>query len=162
MQLLERHGFVNNKDGCGSIISSIGRDIVNQKHYRTRRRKEIFRFVSQNRNVLNSFDSDFCSRLKNTLTSLEAKHEFYSDQVNYYNQYLKQCLAHQHTEGKKKKVRFVRSGNGSQLSTGKPYPETVGYILDFLLNPLLLDNRKRRPQETEIQIGPEVLRLEVV
>ena len=35
-QVLERHGYVTNKDGCQSIINSLGKDIVNQKQYRYR------------------------------------------------------------------------------------------------------------------------------
>ncbi len=88
LQVLERHGYVSKKDGFQSVIASLGRDIVNQKLYRTRRRREIF-------------------RLKATMQSLEKKRRFYEDQVAYYNTYLKRCLANlqaegHHHQGKKK------------------------------------------------------------
>jgi len=96
LQVLERHGYVTNKDGCQAIINSLGKDIVNQKHYRTRRRREVF-------------------RLKNTLGSLASKREFYESQVEYYNEYLKMCLANLHggaAEDKGKRVRFHKIGGG--------------------------------------------------
>ncbi len=62
LQILERHGYVTKKDGFQAMITSLGRDIVNQKLYRTRRRREVF-------------------RLKATMQSLEKKRKFYEDQV---------------------------------------------------------------------------------
>ena len=41
-QVLERHGYVTNKDGCQAVINSLGKDIVNQKQYRY---IDIFRLV---------------------------------------------------------------------------------------------------------------------
>ncbi len=65
LQLLERHGYVSKRDGFQAIITSLGRDIVNQKLYRTRRRRDIF-------------------RLKATMQSLEKKRKFYEDQVSLF------------------------------------------------------------------------------
>ena len=45
------------------MITSIGRDIVNQKHYRTTRRREIF-------------------RTKHTIDNLEKKKKFHEDQAS--------------------------------------------------------------------------------
>ena len=67
---------MSNKDGCQALVNSIAADIAGQRTYRTRRRREIF-------------------RLKRTLLSLEDKRAFFEEQVEAYNVYLKQCLAHQ-------------------------------------------------------------------
>ena len=67
-------------------MTSLAKDICNQRSYRSRRRREIF-------------------RLRKTIGDLEKKIEFHESQVDYYDQYLKQCLANLHA-AKKKRVRF--------------------------------------------------------
>jgi len=74
LQILERHGYVSAKDGCNAIVSSLAKDISNQKEHRARRRREII-------------------QLRNTIKNLERKSEYYHEQVEYYHKYLKQCLA---------------------------------------------------------------------
>ncbi len=74
------------QDGCAAITSSLATDICNQRSYRSRRRREIF-------------------SLKRTILDLEKKIEFLESQVDYYDQYLKQCLANLHV-AKKKRVHF--------------------------------------------------------
>ena len=78
--------FLFLQDGCAAITTSLAKDICNQRSYRSRRRREIF-------------------RLKRTILDLEKKIEFLESQVDYYNQYLKQCLANLHV-AKKKRVHF--------------------------------------------------------
>jgi hypothetical protein len=67
-------------------VASLAKDICNQRSYRSRRRREIF-------------------RLQKTILDLEKKIEFHGSQVDYYDQYLKQCLANLHV-AKKKRVQF--------------------------------------------------------
>ncbi|XP_059079464.1 ras GTPase-activating-like protein IQGAP1 [Tigriopus californicus] len=100
LQILERHGLVTIKDGFQAIINSIGKDIANQKAYRSRRRTDI-------------------SRLKNTLSALEMKRQFFEDQIDYYHQYLKQCLANLNADPAKgkKKVRFHKAFGHSTSHT---------------------------------------------
>ena len=74
LQILERHGYVSSKDGCKAIIVSLSKDIINRKQYRTRRRTEIL-------------------RLHKTILNLEKKATFHEEQIEYYQEYLKQCLA---------------------------------------------------------------------
>ena len=80
LQILERHAYVSSKDGCQAIVLSIAKDICNQKEYRSRRRREIF-------------------HLRKTIRNLERKSEYYSEQVDYYHKYLKQCLANLQSQG---------------------------------------------------------------
>ena len=74
LQILERHGYVSSKDGCNAIIVSLAKDICNRKQYRSRRGIELL-------------------RLKRTILNLEFKTKFHEDQIEYYQEYLKQCLA---------------------------------------------------------------------
>ena len=74
------------QDGCAAIVTSLAKDICNQRSYRSRRRSEIF-------------------RLKKTLQDMDKKVEFQESQVDYYDQYLKTCLANLHV-ARKKKVHF--------------------------------------------------------
>lgn len=59
-----------------ALVAAIASDIIGARSYRVRRRREI-------------------TRLKAALRSLGDKRAFFEEQVEYYNQYLKQCLAHQ-------------------------------------------------------------------
>ena len=105
MQILERHGYVSIKDGCKAIVVSIAKDIINRKKYRSRRRMEIL-------------------RLQKTILSLETKSKFHEEQIEYYQEYLKQCLANlqssaYRTRKGKKKVGF-ENNLGSTSNTGAP------------------------------------------
>ena len=83
------------QDGCSAITTSLAKDICNQRSYRSRRGREIF-------------------RLKKTVLDLEKKIEFHESQVDYYDQYLKQCLANLHV-AKKKRVTFKTPGHAVRI-----------------------------------------------
>ena len=105
LQILERHGYVSIKDGCKAIVVSIAKDIINRKKYRSRRRMEIL-------------------RLQKTILSLETKSKFHEEQIEYYQEYLKQCLANLQSSAYrirkgKKKVGF-ENNLGSTSNTGAP------------------------------------------
>ena len=105
LQILERHGYVSIKDGCKAIVISLAKDIINRKHYRSRRRMEIL-------------------RLQKTITSLENKSKFHEEQIEYYQEYLKQCLANLQSSAYrprkgKKKVAFDNNVASSH-NTGVP------------------------------------------
>ena len=92
LQILERHGYVSSKDGCKAIVVSLAKDIINRKQYRTRRRTEIL-------------------RLQKTIQNLEKKTKFHEEQIEYYQEYLNQCLANLQSSAyssrkSKKKVTF--------------------------------------------------------
>ena len=78
-----------------ALVTSLARDICNQRSYRSRRRREIF-------------------KLQKTIQDLETKIGFHQSQVDYYDQYLKQCLANLHV-AKKKRVHFKIPGNQTLL-----------------------------------------------
>ena len=105
LQILERHGYVSIKDGCKAIVISLAKDIINRKHYRSRRRMEIL-------------------RLQKTILSLENKSKFHEEQIEYYQEYLKQCLANLQSSAYrprkgKKKVAFDNHVASSH-KTGAP------------------------------------------
>ena len=99
LQILERHGYVSSKDGCKAIVVSLAKDIINRKQYRSRRRTEIL-------------------RLQKTILNLDKKSKFHEEQIEYYQEYLKQCLAnlqstaYRNRKGKKK-VTFDSYGTSS-------------------------------------------------
>ena len=72
-------------------MTSLAKDICNQRSYRSRRRREIF-------------------RLQKTVQDMEKKINFLETQVDFYDQYLKQCLANLHA-AKKKRVHFRTSNH---------------------------------------------------
>ena len=108
LQILERHGYVSIKDGCKAIVVSIAKDIINRKQYRSRRKLEIL-------------------RLQKTILSLEKKSKFHEEQIEYYQEYLKQCLASlqssaYRTRKGKKKIAFdshvsLSTNSGAPLTT---------------------------------------------
>ena len=77
-------------------MSSLAKDICSQRSYRSRRRREIF-------------------RLKKTTQDMERKIQFLESQVEYYDKYLKQCLANLHA-AKKKRVHFRTPNNSVFIS----------------------------------------------
>ena len=110
LQILERHGYVSSKDGCKAIVVSIAKDIINRKQYRSRRRTEIL-------------------RLQKTIRSLEKKSKFHEEQIEYYQEYLKQCLANlqssaYRTRKGKKKVTFDGYGTSSSDSSAPLEPRS--------------------------------------
>ena len=99
LQILERHGYVSSKDGCKAIVVSLAKDIINRKMYRSRRRTEIL-------------------RLKKTILNLDTKTKFHEEQIEYYQEYLTQCLANLQSSAyrnrrSKKKVTFDNHGASS-------------------------------------------------
>ena len=88
-------------------MSSLAKDICSQRSYRSRRRREIF-------------------RLKKTTQDMERKIQFLESQVEYYDKYLKQCLANLHA-AKKKRVHFrTPRGGGPRGARGARAPLRIG------------------------------------
>lgn len=102
LQILERHGYVSSKDGCKAIVVSLAKDIINRKQYRSRRRTDIL-------------------RLQKTILNFDKKSKFHEEQIEYYQEYLKQCLANLQSTAyrnrkSKKKVTFDNHGTSSSAS----------------------------------------------
>ena len=107
------------QDGCLALITSLSRDICNQRSYRSRRRREIF-------------------KLHKTICNLETKIGFHQSQVDYYDQYLKQCLSNLHV-AKKKRVHFKIPGNNQTLLGERSFKrEILRYSASKLHNKGLL------------------------
>ena len=102
-----------------ALITSLSRDICNQRSYRSRRRREIF-------------------KLHKTICNLETKIGFHQSQVDYYDQYLKQCLSNLHV-AKKKRVHFKIPGNNQTLLGERSFKrEILRYSASKLHNKGLL------------------------
>uniref|UniRef100_A0A8C4SZ75 IQ motif containing GTPase activating protein 2 n=1 Tax=Erpetoichthys calabaricus TaxID=27687 RepID=A0A8C4SZ75_ERPCA len=73
LRTLEQAGLVSSTNKYQEIINDISKDIRNQRRYRQRRKAE-------------------CVKLQQTLSALNSKMEFYEEQINYYDTYIKTCL----------------------------------------------------------------------
>ncbi|XP_015773072.1 PREDICTED: ras GTPase-activating-like protein IQGAP1, partial [Acropora digitifera] len=82
LRMLESQGVVTIKNDYQDIINAIAKDIRNQRRYRQRRRQEK-------------------KKLGQTLESLQTKSQFYEEQIDYYNQYIRVCLDNLAKKGKK-------------------------------------------------------------
>ncbi len=65
--------MVESEDHYQIMVNAIAQDIRNQRRYRQRRKQDIL-------------------KMKGTMGALETKAEFYEDQTDYYNQYIRTCL----------------------------------------------------------------------
>ncbi|XP_062516827.1 ras GTPase-activating-like protein IQGAP2 isoform X2 [Corticium candelabrum] len=74
LRLLEGDGLVSSENNYQEIVNAIARDIRNQHRYRQQRKREL-------------------ARLYQTIGHLNGKAKFFEDQINYYQQYIKMCLA---------------------------------------------------------------------
>uniref|UniRef100_H2Z716 Ras GTPase-activating-like protein IQGAP1 n=1 Tax=Ciona savignyi TaxID=51511 RepID=H2Z716_CIOSA len=91
LKKLQEHGIVTSDDHYQAIVNMIARDIRNQRRYRQRRKQEL-------------------TKLKQNLERLDQKSKFFEEQSDYYNQYIKSCLAslaNKSKKAQKKKKRKV-------------------------------------------------------
>nr|XP_018671818.1 IQ motif containing GTPase activating protein homologue isoform X1 [Ciona intestinalis] len=91
LKKLEEHGIVKSEDHYQTIVNMIARDIRNQRRYRQRRKQEL-------------------AKLKQNNDRLDQKSKFFEEQSDYYNQYIKSCLAslaNKSKKAQKKKKRKV-------------------------------------------------------
>lgn len=86
LRMLESQGVVTIKNDYQDIINAIAKDIRNQRRYRQRRRQEK-------------------KKLGQTLESLHSKSQFYEEQIDYYNQYIRVCLDNLSKKGKKPRAK---------------------------------------------------------
>ncbi|XP_066272351.1 ras GTPase-activating-like protein IQGAP1 isoform X4 [Branchiostoma lanceolatum] len=99
LRALEGVGLVSSTDNYQVMINDIAKDIRNQRRYRIRRRQELL-------------------KLKETTKALESKSQFYEEQVNYYNQYIKTCL--DNLAKKKRRSKFLQGGKEDKPKKAKP------------------------------------------
>lgn len=73
LKKLELGGLVSRQDGYQAIVTAVARDLCNKSCYRVLRNKEMI-------------------TLRCTKQRLEEKENYYKEQVEYYNEYIKRCL----------------------------------------------------------------------
>ncbi|XP_058863347.1 ras GTPase-activating-like protein IQGAP1 [Acipenser ruthenus] len=73
LRKLEAMGALHYQSRFTEILTDIAKDIRNQRRYRQRRQAELV-------------------KLRHTLQGLNCKSAFHSEQIDYYNQYIKTCL----------------------------------------------------------------------
>ncbi|KAI8490923.1 IQ motif-containing GTPase-activating protein 3 [Branchiostoma belcheri] len=99
LRALEGVGLVSSTDNYQVMINDIAKDIRNQRRYRIRRRQELL-------------------KLKETTKALESKSQFYEEQIDYYNQYIKTCL--DNLAKKKRRSKFLQGGKEEKPKKAKP------------------------------------------
>ncbi|KAL2088303.1 hypothetical protein ACEWY4_015202 [Coilia grayii] len=84
LQRLGELGKVHPENRYQDLINDIAKDIRNQRRYRQRRKAELV-------------------KLQQTNSALSSKSNFYNEQIDYYNRYIKTCMDNLATKGKPKK-----------------------------------------------------------
>uniref|UniRef100_A0A4W3GGH2 IQ motif containing GTPase activating protein 2 n=1 Tax=Callorhinchus milii TaxID=7868 RepID=A0A4W3GGH2_CALMI len=88
LRTLEQAGLASSANKFQEIISDIAKDIRNQRRYRQHRKAELV-------------------KVQQTVNALNSKSQFYEEQNNYYNTYIKTCLDNL-TRNKKSKPTTLR------------------------------------------------------
>lgn len=73
LQILEEHKLVTSTEDYQEILTSIARDITNQRKYRLRRKQDL-------------------KKLSNTMEDMNKKRKYFSEAVTYYQEYVKACI----------------------------------------------------------------------
>lgn len=112
LNVLELEGCITSKNNYQDMINTISLDIRNRRRYRIRRKQDLM-------------------HLKTTLTNLQTKTAFFEDQVEYYNQYIKQCLENMSTlrkkavKGRQNSEKKVKSKISLKYTAAKLYEKGV-------------------------------------
>ncbi|KAJ3604604.1 hypothetical protein NHX12_029344, partial [Muraenolepis orangiensis] len=91
LRTLEQAGRVAN-DKYQDVVNDISKDIRYQRRYRQRRKAELV-------------------KLQQTLTALNSKADFYQDQTNYYDTYIKTCLDNLNTKNSRRSIKGEEKGS---------------------------------------------------
>ncbi|EDQ91805.1 uncharacterized protein MONBRDRAFT_14583, partial [Monosiga brevicollis MX1] len=99
---LETEGLCSQEDGYQGLLNAVAQDIRHQRIHRKRRKAEL-------------------KRLNRTLDNLQAKHKFYEEQVEQWDQYVKNAVAHmgQGTQTKSVRRPSPHESSGQFLGTVK-------------------------------------------
>ncbi|XP_063995334.1 ras GTPase-activating-like protein IQGAP1 [Diachasmimorpha longicaudata] len=99
LQKLEQGGWVSKADGYQSIVTAVAKDLCNKGKYRARRNKEL-------------------QTLRMTRQRLQEKTKYYTEQVEFYNQYTQRCLENLHTgKGSMRTVKVTEKNNHEKLKS---------------------------------------------
>ncbi|CAG5922527.1 unnamed protein product [Menidia menidia] len=89
---LEQAGLVTVSNKYQDLINDIAKDIRYQRRYRQRRKAEL-------------------TKLQQTLTALNSKTEFFQDQMNYYDTYIKTCLDNLNRKNSRRSIKLDSKGS---------------------------------------------------
>uniref|UniRef100_A0A8C4T022 IQ motif containing GTPase activating protein 2 n=1 Tax=Erpetoichthys calabaricus TaxID=27687 RepID=A0A8C4T022_ERPCA len=106
LRTLEQAGLVSSTNKYQEIINDISKDIRNQRRYRQRRKAE-------------------CVKLQQTLSALNSKMEFYEEQINYYDTYIKTCLDNLNRKNSRRSIRV--DGKGEDKGNKKTKQTSLKY-----------------------------------
>ncbi|KAG2466905.1 ras GTPase-activating-like protein IQGAP2 isoform X1 [Polypterus senegalus] len=106
LRTLEQAGLVSSTNKYQEIINDISKDIRNQRRYRQRRKAE-------------------CVKLQQTLSALNSKMEFYEEQINYYDTYIKTCLDNLNRRNSRRSIRV--DGKGEDKGNKKTKQTSLKY-----------------------------------
>ncbi|TSM85920.1 Ras GTPase-activating-like protein IQGAP1 [Bagarius yarrelli] len=89
LRTLEQAGLVSSTNKYQELINEISKDIRYQRRYRQRRKGELV-------------------KLQQTLSALNSKADFYQDQINYYDTYIKTCLDNLNRKNSRRSIKMDR------------------------------------------------------
>ncbi|KAI5088320.1 ras GTPase-activating-like protein IQGAP2 isoform X1, partial [Silurus meridionalis] len=89
LRTLEQAGLVNSANKYQELINDVSKDIRYQRRYRQRRKGELV-------------------KLQQTLSALNSKADFYQDQINYYDTYIKTCLDNLNRKNSRRSIKMNR------------------------------------------------------
>uniref|UniRef100_A0A7N6FD72 IQ motif containing GTPase activating protein 2 n=1 Tax=Anabas testudineus TaxID=64144 RepID=A0A7N6FD72_ANATE len=98
---LEQAGLVTASNKYQDLINEISKDIRYQRRYRQRRKAELV-------------------KLQQTLTALNSKTDFYQDQMNYYDTYIKTCLDNLNRKNSRRSIKLDSKGDDKGGKKWKP------------------------------------------
>uniref|UniRef100_A0A8C5I569 IQ motif containing GTPase activating protein 2 n=1 Tax=Gouania willdenowi TaxID=441366 RepID=A0A8C5I569_GOUWI len=103
---LEQAGLVTSSNKFQDVINDISKDIRYQRRYRQRRKAELV-------------------KLQQTLTALNSKTDFYQDQMNYYDTYIKTCLDNLNRKNSRRSIKV--DSKGEEKGSKKWKPQSLKY-----------------------------------
>uniref|UniRef100_A0A8C5AJQ9 IQ motif containing GTPase activating protein 2 n=1 Tax=Gadus morhua TaxID=8049 RepID=A0A8C5AJQ9_GADMO len=92
LRTLEQAGCIAEGNKYQDLINEISKDIRYQRRYRQRRKAELV-------------------KLQQTLTALNSKADFYQDQTNYYDTYIKTCLDNLNRKNSRRSIKGEEKGS---------------------------------------------------
>ncbi|CAL8346615.1 unnamed protein product [Lota lota] len=92
LRTLEQAGCITDGNKYQDLINEISKDIRYQRRYRQRRKAELV-------------------KLQQTLTALNCKADFYQDQTNYYDTYIKTCLDNLNRKNSRRSIKGEEKGS---------------------------------------------------
>uniref|UniRef100_A0A4W3GFE5 IQ motif containing GTPase activating protein 2 n=1 Tax=Callorhinchus milii TaxID=7868 RepID=A0A4W3GFE5_CALMI len=111
LRTLEQAGLASSANKFQEIISDIAKDIRNQRRYRQHRKAELV-------------------KVQQTVNALNSKSQFYEEQNNYYNTYIKTCLDNLTRKNVRRSIKL--DGKGEEKGSKKSKPTTLRYTASRL------------------------------